>query len=231
MLVSIISLIKGKGINLARLTSKLPILSASQSRTLHQLQQKRLDKLWLFMQSQAAALAYAFASMLTFVLLLLITDINFVWRSTLLDANDLLPLLNTLASPWWFWDAAQPDLVLLQTTQDSRLNQIATDTQAFANWWPFVFASLLVYSFLARGVLLLLTRLWLNKQSQSDLQNRLEQQWQQHQRQKPSTPPLSDVTHSLPANLAITNWAGLNDSIKQQLPAACNGQSTLLAGL
>jgi hypothetical protein len=237
IVISIGSLITGKGINLARLTSKLPILSASQSRVLHQLQQKRLDKLWLFMQSQAAALAYAVASMLTFVLLLLVTDINFVWRSTLLDASDLLPMLNTIASPWWFWQAAQPDLALLQATQDSRLTQLTQgaltsdpNTLAFANWWPFVFATLLVYSFFARGVLFLVTRFWLSRQSQQDIQTQLDQQWQQHQRRQPSSPTLSDITHTLPSHLAITNWAGLSDPIKQQLPSQCRQSSELFAG-
>ncbi len=228
VIISLLSLIKGKGINFARLMSHLPMWSNGQQRYLHKLRQMHLDKQWCFLQSQAAALAYAAAGLLVLILLLLTTDINFVWRSTLLEADQLLPLLKLIATPWQFWNTAQPSLELLQFTQDSRLTQSYQDTTAFGQWWRFILATQLLYAFLLRGLLLAAGKLWIQHGVKSDVELKLSQQLNQHPRQTSHQTALAPITDALPVNFALTNWAGFDSDLlarfqwtpEQYLPAS-----------
>lgn len=125
-----------------------------QSQFLHsQIGTRKSQQLWLFFQAQVFSLAFAFGSILIFLLLLLGTDINFVWRSTLLEATDLQPILSFIAAPWFYWQEAQPSLALLEQSQNSR---ILGEPSAFSeNWWQFVLAAQLSYNLLPRTFFLL----------------------------------------------------------------------------
>lgn len=217
VLISGISLFSRRGLNLARLLSEIPLWSKSQHAYIHKIRQLHIDKPWFFLQSQGAALAYALASLLTFMVLLLGTDINFVWRTTVLDTQQLFPLLEFIALPWWFWDAAQPSLELLQQTQDSRLNKTYANAGSFGQWWLFVLATQLVYSFLLRGLLLVVAKLWVNSLL------RKAQKAASHLHVKSSIQDaqivhsLSLVTTKLPPQYVLNNWASLSQSIVLQL--------------
>lgn len=212
-IVSIVSLIRGRGINLARLLSATPIWSKSQQTYLHKIRQMHLDKHWFFLQSQAAALAYSVAGVVTFILLLLATDINFVWRSTLLDAEDLYPLLKVVASIWPFWDSAQPTLELLQMTQDSRLTHSYSDIDQFGHWWAFILATQIVYSFFLRGALLFAGKVWLTAKLKKDVELQLSQKLDQHSHPVSTSHALEPITHQLPENYALSNWAGFSSEL------------------
>ncbi len=217
LLISLVSLLGSKGINLARLVIALPFWSAQQQSLFRKTRQLNLHKHWLLLQSQAAALAFSCTSLLVFFMLLLATDINFVWRSTLLDATDLLPFLNIIALPWGFWDSAQPSLVLLQATQDSRLLITGTDANLYAGWWQFILATQLFYSLLPRALVLVAARLSFIHQARQDLESRLQQEISRHPLSHSKSYVLAPVVTELPSAITITNWAGVELSLLQSL--------------
>ncbi|TQV89028.1 DUF2868 domain-containing protein [Aliikangiella coralliicola] len=211
LIISLVSLIKGDGINLARLLVALPIWSQQKKSTFRKFHQLSVDKHWFFLQSQAAALAFSVASLFSFFLLLVATDVNFVWRSTLLQSSDLLPVLKVIATPWSFWSEAQPTISLLQATQDSRLVQADMNAAAYAGWWPFIFATQLVYSLLPRSILLIATRGWYLKLIKTDFEQQLQSEINRHSPRAPETFEISPVVHQLPNNqIVVNNWGGLD---------------------
>lgn len=110
----------------------------------------------LFSISQGWLLSFAAGNLFGFALMLLTMDISFVWRSTLLDALDLLPALDFVAMPWSFWSAAQPSLEMLNQTQDFRLQGSPNDANYVGQWWRFLLAAQLCYSLLPRTLLWLI---------------------------------------------------------------------------
>ena len=217
LLISLASLLGGKGINFARLVIALPLWTEQQQSFIRKSRQLNLQKPWLLQQSQAAALAFSCASLLVFFMLLLATDINFVWRSTLLDATDLLPFLNIIALPWGFWDTAQPSLQLLQATQDSRLLITGADASLYAGWWQFILATQLFYSLLPRALVLVAARLSFTYQARQDLESRLQQEISRHPVSHSKSYELAPVVTELPSAIAITNWAGVELSLLSPL--------------
>ena len=215
--LSVGSLFTAKGINFARLCSYIPLWTIAQQHYLHKIRQFSIDKPWFFLQSQAAALAYSTGSLLMFMILLLTTDVNFVWRSTLLNAEQLLPLLTLIAKPWFFWDAAQPSLALLQLTQDSRLTQVYSDVSEFKQWWAFILATQLTYAFFLRGILLVAAKIWLQQRANSDIEQRLRMKQYKQAKCQSHSPTLAVVTNKLPTDYALNNWAGLSTDKLSQL--------------
>nr|WP_281358540.1 DUF2868 domain-containing protein [Alteromonas ponticola] len=188
-----------------------------------------MDKHWFFLQTQFAMLAYSLAGVLTLLILLLATDINFVWRSTLLTASDIYPLLKVVASPWWFWESAQPTIELLERTQDSRLTQVYENPANLSLWWPFILATQLFYAFLLRGVLLVVSRFIIKRRLNNDFEQQLHQRIQQNKRRQPERFELCKVHNQLPQEYAVVNWSALPDEITSQLPVTA-GQLKLKAG-
>lgn len=218
LIVSVISLALGRGVNLARLAAHVPLWSPRGRTHLHQFAQRGIDKPWFFLQSQAAAVAFSLASLAVFFLQLLFTDVNFVWRSTLLSADALLPLLQAIAVPWWFWPEAQPSLSLLQATQDSRLQGVTGDVSAFARWWPFILATQLCYGLLLRGLLFLAALAWLLRQARRDAMQRSVPPADAGTGWKSGPDALAPVTEEIATDVALVNWAGVDEALLQQLP-------------
>ena len=214
-IISVVSLFNSKGVNIARAVISLPIWTGPQRDFLHKIRQQHLDKQWLFLQSQAAAIAYSGASLLTFLILLLATDINFVWRSTLLNAEQLYPFLQFVSLPWFFWESAQPSLELLSATQDSRLTVQYGDTASFGQWWTFILATQIFYSFLLRGILLLIARSWIKRSSKNDIEEQLSIKRQNTPATAEPNYSLAPITNSLPIDFVLANWAGF--AAKQRL--------------
>jgi len=208
---STMSLIFGKGFNFSQIVGYLPFLSKPIKRFFLLQSQKENTKLIFFYQSQLAALSFSFASLLVFILLLLSSDINFVWRSTLMDANFIYPLLKWIAMPWQFWSGAQPDLLLLIATQESRLMAHQAIGINFGDWWRFILAGQIFYAVLLRSVTYIIARLVLGY--------RLGQ--------AKSLPisstrgydnidyPLAEVVQDVSKNYCLTNWGGLPESLEQ----------------
>lgn len=218
--LSLVSLLSRKGLNAARVLTYIPLWSQAHKNQFYFLEQNRLDKFWLFTQSQAAAIAYAFAALLTFGAMLVVTDINFVWRSTLLAPEQLYPLLTAISVPWWFWDSAQPSLALLQSTQDTRLTTSYSNPNQYGQWWAFVLAVQIVYGFALRGLLFSLGLLLLKGQL-----NKLKAQQTLHPHTQPSSavikaPPKTEnpIVTQLPDKFIVGNWAKLASSQLVSLP-------------
>jgi hypothetical protein len=159
---------------------------------------------WLFFESQVLSLAFAAGSIIVFIALLLGTDINFVWRSTLLEATDLLPVLQLISTPWVFWNTAQPSLELLQQSQNSR---IASSVSAYSeNWWQFVLAAQLTYNLLPRAVLLVLARWYYKKEAK--LSSQLEQDKTLTNKRRLAGPEtLADVAYTIPNPYQLLDWS------------------------
>lgn len=158
LIMSIGFIVSGGGRGLAGWILELPILPQRLAVEILNLGLSGSRKSWLFYQTQVLALSFACGGLLVYLLLLIGSDISFVWRSTLLEAADLLPVLSVLALPWWFWPEAQPGLELLQQTQDFRLGVQGVDAPVLGRWWKYVFAAQCTYNLLPRTLMLLIAK-------------------------------------------------------------------------
>ena len=158
LIMSIGFIVSGGGRGLAGWILELPILPPRLTVEILNLGLSGSRKSWLFYQTQVLALSFALGGLLVYLLLLLGSDISFVWRSTLLEAADILPILRVLAMPWWFWTEAHPGLDLLQQTQDYRLSSQTANPPVLGQWWKYIFAAQCTYNLLPRTLMLLVAR-------------------------------------------------------------------------
>lgn len=163
-------------------------------------------RMWLFFQSQVFALAFATGSLVIFLILLLGTDINFVWRSTLLEATDLQPVLSLIALPWLYWQDAQPSLALLEQSQNSRM---AGGPGSYSeNWWQFVLAAQLSYNLMPRAVFLLFAgwqyRIALSKELTDSSYSKAAASPQPQE----IKPELSGIVYTLGSRYSLLDWGG-----------------------
>ncbi len=94
--------------------------------------------------------------LVAFVTLLLFTDLAFGWSSTLISDPERIHSLVSFISFHWqaYWPIAVPDVALIEST---RFVRIAPNTENISNagdWWPFIFASVLIYNLLPRCLLI-----------------------------------------------------------------------------
>lgn len=134
--------------------ARLSLWPSSWRDALPELKRERRFQPWLFCQSQKAMLSFNFGCLVSFITLLLFNDLSFVWRSTLLTAEDIYPFLAVVAAPWAFIDSAQPALELLISTRDSRLVAHPVGGAEYGLWWKFLVAAQLCYGILPRLLLL-----------------------------------------------------------------------------
>ena len=134
--------------------ARLSLWPSSWRDALPELKRERRFQPWLFCQSQKAMLSFNLGCLVSFVTLLLFNDLSFVWRSTLLTAEDIYPFLAVVAAPWAFIDSAQPALELLVSTRDSRLVAHPVGGAEYGLWWKFLVAAQLCYGILPRLLLL-----------------------------------------------------------------------------
>jgi hypothetical protein len=167
---------------------------------------ERQRRFWLFFLSQVFSLAFALGSILVYLALLLGTDVNFVWRSTLLEAADLLPALNLISSPWLFWHDAQPSLQLLQLSQNSR---IAGQASAYSeNWWQFILAAQLSYNLIPRVFLLLIARWqYIAATGASNKHNSQQSVPAQDAHSLDNSPALARIVYTLPGRYQLLDWS------------------------
>jgi hypothetical protein len=158
LILSIGFLLTGSKKGLSGWILELPILPQQMAKEVIRLNLSGNKKHWLFYQTQIVTLSFALGGLLVYLLLLIGSDISFVWRSTLLDASDLFPVLNLLAAPWFFWTEAQPSLELLQQTQDFRLSAQSSEAPVLGQWWKYIFAAQCTYNLLPRTIMLLVSR-------------------------------------------------------------------------
>jgi len=184
-------------------------------------------ELWAAVTVQSLALGFSLGSLGVYFLLLLLTDINFVWRSTLLDAETLYGLLKWIAAPWWFWDSAQPSLELLQLTQDSRLAEQAGSSSDYYRWWQFVLALQCFYVLLPRGLILLATYFRLRRKKLTGYTSS-----NGGDTESIAAENLAPLLVKPEKSVALCNWNALPDAIVEQVKGVYADfiQETFVAG-
>jgi len=128
---------------------KLPIWSEELKSQIKILKRDQRFNAWLFMQSQQSVLAFSVGCLVSFIMVLLFSDVAFVWRSTLLETHHILPILEFIALPWSMTDIAQPAQWLVEATKENRMNA-APSGKNHGVWWQFLFVAQLVYAIIPR---------------------------------------------------------------------------------
>lgn len=171
LLLSLLLMLKGGGKGLAGLIFAIPLWPRHLSLALSRLGSLRSGNLWLFYQTQILSLGFSCGCLLLYLLLLLGTDITFVWRSTLLEPADLLPTLQVLALPWRFWPEAQPSLALVEISRDFRIGLQGGAQEighpAVGLWWQYILAAQICYNLLPRSVMLVVARMVYKRRMQA----------------------------------------------------------------
>jgi len=238
--ISLFSLSFGGGINLATISSHVPFWGSDLARSFLRQKQQPNSRILFLYQSQIAAIAFSLASLLVFFVLLITTDVNFIWRSTLLNVELVYSLLDWLATPWSFWTAAQPSMSLLELTQDSRLAQNYSEANNFGQWWQFILASQLFYALLLRSLVSIICKLLiLRAQSSSSIQS-FGTNNRKSDKKSLSTEiknELAEVIYEVKSDYSLNNWCGLDDNLVaaiektlQQSDLNISRQSELQAG-
>ena len=158
LLLSIFLLAKGGGKGLAGWILEIPLWPRHLTLAFSRLGLSHGRELWLFYQTQILVMSFSLGCLLLYLLLLLGSDITFVWRSTLLEPDDLLPALQAIGIPWRFWSEAQASLTLIEQSRDYRLESLDMSLPVVGLWWKYILATQLVYNLLPRSLMLLVTR-------------------------------------------------------------------------
>ncbi len=216
LIVSLASIIHGQGINFARLVGYLPLLPDNIKRQFLLEYQTPHSKLYFFYKSQLAALSFSSASLLIFILLLVSSDVNFVWRSTLMNADFIYPVLEWIAKPWFFWNDAQPEFSLLIATQESRLNGQKAFGINFGDWWQFILAGQIFYAIILRSISAIVSGIVLSYRLGGHSKKRKigeelfgKASAQEHQ--------LADVIKDVDQDYSLVNWGGLPEALVDKL--------------
>jgi len=117
-------------------------------------------RLWLLVRlTQIFAVAFNLGLVAGFVLLSYGSDPAFGWKSTLMTENQMHGVTRAIATPWrwlpydWANDPTREDIKQTRYWTLAENYQRST-ADAWARWWPFLFASLAVYGLLPRLITL-----------------------------------------------------------------------------
>lgn len=124
---------------------------------------ERLLRLWLLRAFQASGAALNLAAVITLLVLVVISDPAFGWRSRELDAVHVHRLASNISAPWrWGHHAGVPSREEVERTQFSRLEQERTPTGPepthadWGAWWPFLAWAIVVYGLTPRLIMYIL---------------------------------------------------------------------------
>jgi hypothetical protein len=217
LLLSIFLLLKGGGKGLAGWILDIPLWPRHLILALSRLGLTHGRELWLFYQTQILAVSFSLGCLLLYLLLLLGSDISFVWRSTLLEPDDLLPALQAIGIPWRFWPEAQASLALIEQTRDFRLDPQGMSQPVVGLWWKYILATQLVYNLLPRSLMLLVAR----QKYQARLQQNLKRQPRDSQSQPTAGASdeysLANLTRSVTLPYILLDWAVVSPSCYQRI--------------
>ena len=217
LVVTLLLLFLGRRNGIAALLIELPLAPKTLTSLLLTQRNGVRRQTALFSLSQSLVLAFATGNLLGFVLMLLATDVSFVWRSTLLDAATLFPILDTLASPWRWWQAAQPSLEMLNQTQDFRLQGASLEGNYVGQWWQYLLAAQLCYSIVPRALLWLFA----NNKFKRAAQLQDSEQDPSHQLAVVTPAPESDKlaasVSEIPANAVLFDCAHTSDALLSKI--------------
>ena len=211
LLLSLVFLLRDSARGLAGLVLDLPFWPRPWQRRLFALGGGGARRHWYFYQSQLLALSFGLGGLAAFFILLVGSDVSFVWRSTLLEAGDLLPALRLLALPWLFWPEAQPSLELLQRTQDFRLAEPDFDAATLGSWWKYVLAAQCTYNLLPRSLMLLAARRRYLRASAAASVAPAPPPLRKRLNSAPSAGHLAPLVHEVEEGWTLVDWAGAPD--------------------
>ena len=122
---------------------------------------RRFVKWQLLYWSQAAAVMFNLAALVTAILLVTFSDLAFGWSTTLeVDTAMVSRIVQAIASPWAsFAPLAVPSPELVEQSQFFRLERAdiaGGSPRALGAWWPFTVLALMIYGLLPRLLVLLL---------------------------------------------------------------------------
>ena len=118
----------------------------------------RFAKWQLLHWSQAAAIAFNIAALVTALALVTFTDLAFGWSTTLhVSGDELARWIDIIVTPWAeLMPAAVPDAAMIEASRFFRLENSAATfgaPESYTGWWPFLMVSMLVYGLLPRVAL------------------------------------------------------------------------------
>jgi hypothetical protein len=118
----------------------------------------RMLQLRIFSITQKFAFAFGLGLLVMLQLRVSFWELAFGWQTTLTAPGAAWhAVVRVVAAPWsWFWPEGSPTLEQINATRYSRLDGGGKiDPAASRAWWPFLAASILVWSVLLRGLVLL----------------------------------------------------------------------------
>jgi hypothetical protein len=116
--------------------------------------------------SQKLALGFGVGLLIMLQLRVSFWELAFGWQTTLAAPGEVWHLLTrAIAAPWsWVWPEGAPTLEQINSTRYSRLpGARPIDPAASRAWWPFLFATILVWSVMLRAMILVALRAWQNR--------------------------------------------------------------------
>lgn len=210
LLLSIFLLAKGGGKGLAGWILEIPLWPRRLTLALSRSGLGHGRELWLFYQTQILVVSFSLGCLLLYLLLLLGSDITFVWRSTLLEPDDLLPALRAIGIPWRFWPEAQASLALIEQTRDYRLETQGMSQPVVGLWWKYILATQLVYNLLPRTLMLLVTRHKYRVRLQQNLVRHAPDSQPQPTDAAKDGNTLARLTRSIELPYILLDWAGIS---------------------
>jgi hypothetical protein len=218
LLFSVVFALSKSGAGLTNLLLALPLWPDRFHRHWTRLGDSRTRKLWMFYQSQFLTLGFGAGGLFALFIVLLGSDVSFVWRSTLLDATDLFPVLHVLSLPWLFWPEAQPQMELLQASQDFRLSTPQFTASMLGQWWKYVFAAQCFYNIMPRVLMLFAARLLFNR-AVAKLSGAEEITTEPRKiiNTVPEKGNLAPLVTQLPDNATLINWAQIPVVLRDKL--------------
>ncbi len=223
LLLSIFLLVKGGGKGLAGWILDIPLWPQHLTLALSRLGLTHARELWLFYQTQIFAVSFSLGCLLLYLLLLLGSDISFVWRSTLLEPDDLLPVLQAIGTPWRFWPDAQASLTLIEHTQDFRLDPQGMSQPVVGLWWKYILATQLVYSLLPRSLMLLVAGQNYKARLQQKLKRYVRDSLPQTTAAAGDENAQARLTRSVTLPYTLLDWAGVSPASYEQIQQLLGG--------
>lgn len=187
--------------------------------------------------SQWFAFIFNIVLLLTAVYLVVFSDLAFGWSSTLnLPPSALQSITDFLSTPWQhLWPEAVPSSALIENSRYFRAlsgsygGQTSVDVMALGQWWPFMLASIICYGLLPRCILLIFSRVMLNRALLSAsfnssastllLQRMNAEHIQTQALNKPEMGSGNAVDHNAHNNNAVTFQSGISLSSLADNPA------------
>ena len=193
---------------------ELPFWPQQWQRQMYAIPGGRIRRAVLFYLAQILAVSLGLGCLVAFFVVLLLNDVSFVWRSTFLEAADLLPALSLLALPWSYWQAAQPSLELLQLSQDYRLGSQGSNALVLGQWWKYALAAQVTYNLIPRALMLCIAHFvfWNSQRPEQPLDSQ-SQERRLSRNSVPVTGELAPIVGELQGPYVLLNWAAAPDSV------------------